>query len=210
MTVEEELEIIRKVLSGNKGAFEALVIDNQKNVYNLALKMSGNEDDALDISQEAFFKAFMQLSGFRGDSRFSVWLYRLTYNLCIDFLRKKPRTQVISLTYQDDSNDSYDLEIPDVRNLPEDSVMRRDLRKTIADSIGELNLQHREILVMREITGMSYIEIAETLKVNEGTVKSRLARARMCLANILIEKGTFPDGFRQKKRTEDLKGGGVS
>jgi len=199
LTVEEELGIIQKVVDGDRNAFEELVLANQRNVYNLALKMTGNEDDALDISQEAFIKAYNQLDGFRGESKFSVWLYRTTYNLCVDFLRKRPRAQVISLsTYQEDDGDVRDLEIPDLRSLPEDSVIRREVRKELAAGIGELGSKHREILVMREVTGMSYSDIADSLSLSEGTVKSRLARARENLAKILMKKGTFPESIRQK------------
>ena len=201
MTSEEELKAIKKVLDGDRNAFEELVLANQTNVYNLALKMTGNTEDALDISQEALLKAYRQLPGFRGDSRFSVWLYRLTYNLCIDFLRKKQRRPETSLTYQDDDV-TRDIEIPDVRHLPEDDVIRRETRMAIRDSIDELGASHREILVMREITGMSYIDIASVLEISAGTVKSRLARARGRLANILLEKGTFPEGVRQNERKE--------
>jgi len=202
MNPEEELNIIQRVIGGDKNAFEELVLANQKNVYNLALKMTRNEEDALDISQEAFLKAFRQLESFRGESRLSVWLYRLTYNLCIDFLRKKPRSKVISITYDDESGESADLEIPDLRNLPEDNVLRGETRKIIASSINELGGKHREVLVMREITGMSYDDMAATLGVNVGTIKSRLARARTRLAEILIAKGTFPETFRLKLREE--------
>ena len=209
MTSDEELKIIRKVLDGDKNAYEGLVLANQKNVYNLALKMTGNEDDALDISQEAFLKAYSQLGGFRGDSRFSVWMYRLTYNLCIDFLRKRSKVSTIPLTFQDDSGDDRDLELPDLRNLPEDKILRQEMRKAISDGINELGQDHREILVMREITDMSYVEIAEALGLSEGTVKSRLARARKSLVNILLKKGTFPEGFRHIEQTKNLKGGGA-
>jgi len=201
LTQADELRIIKKVIKGDNNAFEELVLENQKKVYNLALKMTGNEDDALDISQEAFFKAYTQLNNFRGESHFSVWMYRLTYNLCIDFLRKKPKAQVISLTSHDD-NCAEDMEIPDTRELPENEVLSRETRKAIADSIDTLGSSHREILIMREITGMSYSDIAITLNVSEGTVKSRLARARKNLAGILIDKGTFPESFRQKEREE--------
>jgi len=202
MNKELEEEIIQRVIGGDKNAFEGLVLVNQKNVYNLALKMTRNEDDALDISQEAFIKAFRQLRNFRGDSRFSVWMYRLTYNLCIDFLRKKPKDNTTSLYFEDESGESTPLEIPDVRNLPEDSTLRKELRKNINDSIKELPQKHREVIAMREIAGMSYEEIAKTLRINEGTVKSRLARARMKLIVILKEKGTFPDSFRLNNREE--------
>ena len=198
MTIDEELRVIKKVLDGDKGAFEDIVLANQKNVYNLALKLTGNEEDALDISQEAFFKAYLQLGSFRAQSRFSVWLYRLTYNLCIDFLRKKPKATVISLTYSDGEDDTADIEIPDMRDIPEDVILRCESGEIISQSICELRPEHREILTMREITGMSYCEIALTLGVSEGTVKSRLARARKSLVGILVKKGTFPDNFRQK------------
>ncbi|MCL2227034.1 MAG: sigma-70 family RNA polymerase sigma factor [Oscillospiraceae bacterium] len=203
MTPDEEMTTIKKVLDGDVDAFEELVLANQKNVYNLALKMTKNEEDALDISQEAFLKAFRQLDAFRGESRFSVWLYRLTYNLCIDFLRKKNKAQISSLSaYQDENGNPHDVEIPDMRELPEDRVFRKELRKEIAESIGKLSQSHREVLVMREINEMSYAEIAGTLSISEGTVKSRLARARLNLANILVEKGTFAESNRHNKRGE--------
>ena len=199
MNPEEELKIIQRVIDGDRNAFEELVLNNQKNVYNLALKMTRNEEDALDISQEAFLKAFRQIGSFRGESRLSVWLYRLTYNLCIDFLRKKPRSQTVSLTYDDDeSGETTNIEVPDLRNLPEDIAVRAETRRTIAAGINELGHKHREVFVMREVTGMSYDEMAVTLGVNVGTVKSRLARARTRLSEILINKGTFPETFRLK------------
>ena len=202
MTVEDELRAIKKVVDGDGNAFGELVLANQKNVYNLALKMTGNEEDALDLSQEAFFKAYRQLDSFRGDSRFSVWLYRLTYNLCIDFLRKKPRGRIISFTQKDEDGEIYDIEIPDMRELPEDSATRRETREMIATSINELSPRYREIIILREISDMSYGDIAETLKLSEGTVKSRLSRARLSLANILAEKGTFPQSYRLNNRRE--------
>ena len=202
MNKELEKEIIQRVIGGDKNAFEGLVLVNQKNVYNLALKMTRNEEDALDISQEAFIKAFRQLRNFRGDSRFSVWMYRLTYNLCIDFLRKKPKNNTVPLLFEDEGGETTPLEIPDIRNLPEDNILRKEVRKNIDESIKELPLKHREVLVMREIASMSYDEIAKTLRINEGTVKSRLARARLKLIDILKEKGTFPESFRLNKREE--------
>jgi len=202
MNKELEKEIIQRVIGGDKNAFEGLVLVNQKNVYNLALKMTRNEEDALDISQEAFIKAFRQLRNFRGDSRFSVWMYRLTYNLCIDFLRKKPKNNTVPLLFEDEGGETTPLEIPDIRNLPEDNILRKEVRKNIDESIKELPLKHREVLVMREIASMSYDEIAKTLRINEGTVKSRLARARLKLIDILKDKGTFPESFRLNKREE--------
>ena len=89
MTREQEAMAIQQVLDGDVNAFEPIVKEYEKNVYNLALKMTGNPEDAADLSQEAFIKAYNSLSSFRGDSKFSVWLYRIVSNLCLDFLRSK-------------------------------------------------------------------------------------------------------------------------
>ena len=89
MTREQEAMAIRQVLDGDVNAFEPIVKEYEKNVYNLALKMTGNPEDAADIAQEAFIKAYNSLRSFRGDSKFSVWLYRIVSNLCLDFLRSK-------------------------------------------------------------------------------------------------------------------------
>lgn len=202
MTLLEEQALIERVKGGETDAFEALVLDNQKKVYNLALKMTGNENDALDISQEAFIKAYTGLKNFRAESRFSVWLYRLTYNLSIDFLRKTQRTQVSSLTYLDDNGEFTDFEIPDLRCEPESALEKRELREAISKGIDELPEKHREILIMREITGMSYEDIALTLNLSDGTVKSRISRARAGLVLRLNKYGTFSQSNRHKSGKE--------
>jgi RNA polymerase sigma-70 factor (ECF subfamily) len=148
------------------------------------------------MAQEAFLKAYCQLDNFRGDSRFSVWMYRLTYNLCIDFLRKRNRATVIPLSYTDEDDDERDFDIPDLRPQPEEETITRETNAAIAEGIDELSPAYREILLMREVTGMSYAEIATALMLSDGTVKSRLSRARRALAKILIAKGTFPEGYR--------------
>ena len=185
MSGEEESKIIQNVLGGDTGAFEALVTDNQQNVYNLALKMTNNPDDALDISQEAFLRAYTRLGAFRGESRFSVWMYRMTYNLCIDFLRKSKRTAASPLTFTDDEGRERDLDVPDLRNLPEDAAIQSETRRLLEESIEKLSADHKEIFLMREVTGMNYADIAFALDISEGTVKSRLARARKALADML-------------------------
>ena len=91
MTREQEAAIVRKVLGGDANAFETLVLEYEKNVYNIALRMTGNSEDAADMTQEAFIKAYNSLQSFRGDSKFSVWLYRIVSNVCLDFLRSKNR-----------------------------------------------------------------------------------------------------------------------
>jgi len=198
MSPEEERNLIQNIIDGDRNAFEELVLAHQKNVYNLALKMTKSEEDALDISQETFFKAYRQLGRFRGDSKLSVWLYRMTYNLCIDFLRKQSRSKIFSMSKDDDNeSDTSEFDVPDLRNLPEDNVIRTENREAILESVEELPKNQRQIFIMREVTGMSYADMSDILKISIGTVKSRLARARLNLANSLTQKGTFPENYRQ-------------
>lgn len=198
MTPSEELSLIEKVRAGDADAFEPLVVANQNKVYSLALKLLKNSDDALDASQEAFLKAYTNIAGFRADSRFSVWLYRLTYNVCIDYLRKRNRESTIPLTVEDDEGEMAELEIPDERSSPEREFEKHELRALINEGLSTLSEEHRQILIMREISDMSYTDIAETLSINVGTVKSRLARARASLAVFLRTHGTNGISTRQK------------
>ena len=191
MTREEEMVIVKKVLAGDVNAFEDLVKDNQKSVYNLALKITKNESDALDVSQEVFLKAYTNLSNFRGDSRFSVWLYRLAYNACIDATRKSKASMNVSLTVTDDDNTSTEMELTDDRPLPEKELERRETQREVQAAINELPEDQRKIIVMREFSDMAYEDIADALGINVGTVKSRLSRARKNLAKILVKNGTF-------------------
>ena len=198
MTREEENRIIRRILGGDKNAFAELVRENQNNVYGLCLRLMKNEQDALDASQDAFIKAYETLPDFRGQSRFSVWLYRIAYNLCIDRLRSASKRKVSSLTYDDE--DSAEAQIPDTRYDPESEYAKKELRASLTEAIASLSEEHRQVLLMREYSGMSYEDIAVSLGISEGTVKSRLSRARRAAAKILTEKGTFPSVFRQKNK----------
>jgi len=199
MTREEEDILIAQVQSGNSASFEKLVLENQTKVYNLALRMVGSEQDAYDMSQEAFIKAYNSIALFRGDSRFSVWLYRLTTNVCLDFLRSEGRRSHGSLTYISEEDDEKELEIPDDRFSPETLTEKKQLREAVNKGLMSLPKDYRAILLLREIDGLSYEEIAEALSLEEGTVKSRLFRARKRLCAILTEDGNFSQGLSSKK-----------
>lgn len=205
MTREEETALVKLAQSGNRSAFEQLVIANQTKVYNLALRMVGNEQDAYDMSQEAFIKAYHALENFRGDSRFSVWLYRLTTNVCLDFLRAKSRKTHGSLTYLSEEDGEKELEIYDDRFSPETIAEKKELREAVNRGLMRLPENYRAILLLREIEGMSYEEIAEVLSLEEGTVKSRIFRARKKLCGILMEDGNIFGGSASKK-VEKIKG----
>jgi RNA polymerase sigma-70 factor (ECF subfamily) len=190
VTRQEELETVKAVQDGDSKAFEKLVLDNQSKVYNLALRMVGNEDDAFDMSQEAFLKAYNSIQSFRGDSKFSVWLYRLTTNVCLDFLRSETRKSHASLTYAEE-DDEKELEIPDERFSPQTEIERRELREAVRRGLDRLMPDSRAILLLREIDGLSYEEISSALDLEVGTVKSRIFRARKKLCEILTNDRNF-------------------
>ncbi len=185
----DEKQIIEQVLAGDNNAFGVLVDAYQDRVYNLALRMCGNADDAFDLSQEAFFRAWRGLSGFQQESAFSTWLFRLTSNVCLDFLRAKKRRPTVSLATVDDEGEETQMELPSPGKTPEEIIMAAEEKDALAKAMNQLPVEYREILTMRAINDMSYTDIAETLQLREGTVKSRLARARVALKNILEKSG---------------------
>lgn len=204
MTEVSEKEIIEKVLGGDANAFEELVLKYEKTVYNLALRMVGDRDDAFDMTQEAFIKAYGSLSSFRGDSKFSVWIYRIATNVCLDFLRSKSRKQQVSLTVSDDDDEDAQLDIPDPSSTPEQQLIKKISMQSVEEGLKTLPDKQRQILVMRELGGMSYAEIGAALSLEEGTVKSRIFRARKRLCTFLLDSGNIPDSLASK----GMKGSG--
>ena len=200
MTREEELAVIRRVQNGDVNAFEALVSAYEKNVYNLALRMMGNAQDAEDMAQEAFLKAYNSLPGFRGDSKFSVWLYRIVSNVCLDQLRKKSKRPTVSLSMEDGDGEETQLDLPDTAQSPEEALEKKLTREAVRRGLAQLPEDARQILLLREIQGLSYEEIGETLGLEAGTVKSRIFRARKRLCAFLLEDGNIPDSFASSKQ----------
>lgn len=186
-----EQELVTRAKAGDDEAFAQLMRDNEKRIYNLTLRMTGNPDDAMDLAQETFLNAWRGLNFFKGDSAFSTWVYRLASNACIDHLRRKKRRQDISAPMPVDEEDNSQPDIPDERFQPEQELERRELQRAVAQGLEQLSDEHRQVLVMREINGLSYQEIADVLDLEAGTVKSRIARARNSLRKILVESGNF-------------------
>ncbi|MCD7769573.1 MAG: sigma-70 family RNA polymerase sigma factor [Oscillospiraceae bacterium] len=204
MTRREEQQLIKAVLAGDPEPFEALVKANETMVYNLALHMLSDPQDALDASQEAFFRAWRALTSFRGDSRFSVWLYRLTSNVCLDMLRARARQAHDTLT----DEDGRELPLADDRSSPEKSLERSERRQAIRDGLAQLEPGFRQALVLRELGGLSYEEIGQVTDLEPGTVKSRIFRARRKLAAILTAEGNiFGPEPSYEKDDQSRKGG---
>ena len=193
MTKFFENEIIRSVLRGNVNDFEKLVTAYEKNVYNLALRMVGDPEDAADMTQETFIKAYRSLSSFRGDSKFSSWLYRIASNVCLDFLRSRSRHPQVSLSSSDEDGRTA-FELPDMSRNPEEQLMKKLSMEAVRRGLEQLPEQQRQILVLRELGGLSYAELARILGLEEGTVKSRIFRARKRLCAILLRDGNISGG----------------
>jgi len=203
LTREQEAQIVRRVLQGDVNAFEKLVTEYEKAVYAIAQRMTGNPEDAADMTQETFIKAYNSLQSFRGDSKFSVWLYRIASNVCLDFLRSRSRKQTVSLSVEDDEGEEAQLDIADESQSPEVLLERGLTRNAVRRGLDTLPPDYRQILLLREIQGLSYDEISTALGIDIGTVKSRIFRARKRLCTFLVEDGNIPDFTSSGK----MKGG---
>lgn len=197
-----EEELVRRARNGDPAAFEQLVLDNQKRVYSLALRLTGDREEANDLAQEAFFKAWQALPDFRAESGFSTWLYRLTTNLCIDYLRRRSRRREAMPTASLDDENAGIPEPADWTQDPQVHLERAELGRAMKEGIASLPDHYREPLVLRELSGLCYQEIADTLGVDMGTVKSRLARARGLLVKFLVASGNIlpPKASEKMKR----------
>ena len=194
MTREEEARLVREIRAGDGDAFETLVREHQTRVYNLALRMTGSEEDAQDIAQETFLKAWRTMGKYRGECSLGSWLYRIASNLSIDLLRKNKRQQrekIVSL--EDNGEDGRTLELPDLREEPQTILEREENRRAVWACLEKLPEEQRLILVLRDVNGLSYEEIGASMGLEMGTVKSRIFRARKRLCAFLLADGNIPD-----------------
>ena len=178
MRLISEEQLIKKAAAGDAEAFELLVIRYQTPVYRLCFRMLGNAEDAADLTQEAFLKAWRSLDGFQFKAAFSTWLYRLASNLCLDHLRSAKRCKTLPLIVVSEDSEELAVDLPDPAPLPEEHVILSEEQQHLQTALAALPSEERQLLTLRVINELSYAEIAELLAIKEGTVKSRLSRVR--------------------------------
>jgi RNA polymerase sigma-70 factor (ECF subfamily) len=192
MTMSEksyDLQILKRFKGGDDTAFEEIVLRYQDRIYNLCRHMLGNAHDAEDAAQDTFIKAYQNLNNFRPEASFYTWLYRIAVNTCFDF-KKRPFFE--SIFKSSDKGEEFILEAVSDKPSPEKLYESKQLGLALSNSLGKLSLKLRTVIILKEIEGLSYEEIAEVLDVSVGTVKSRISRARDELKELLNK-------FREQK-----------
>jgi len=186
--VSEDSQLIEETLGGQPAAFGHLVRKYQDRLYNTLIHVLGNAEDARDVVQDAFVQAFLKLETFRHHSAFYTWLYRIAFNIAATQRRRRRIT-----TSVDQVREATGQEPVDPRDGPTDLVEQDERRRQVQAAIEQLSEEHRVVLVLRDIDGQCYEEIAEILDLPIGTVRSRLHRARMQLRDQLKEVLAFND-----------------
>jgi RNA polymerase sigma-70 factor (ECF subfamily) len=195
--VEEfEINLIEKSKRGDVESFEILIKSYQTLAYNIAFRMLGNIEDANDATQDALVKVFKSIQSFQGQSSFSTWLYRIVTNTCLDELRKRKRQKVYSYHNPVEMKDGeMERDVVDPSSNTEEILEKREEIKSIQDAIQALPEQHKTVIILRDIKGLSYEQISEILDCPHGTIKSRISRARLALKEIIMNKELYQNPY---------------
>lgn len=183
-TKADEL-LVKAAKRGDMLAFEELIARHRDKIYARAFSMMRNEDEALDLSQEAWVKAWQRLKQFQGESSFATWMTRITINLCLDQIRKNKRHRAESIEVMDEESGGVERQMPVVTVNPTAGLERTELRKRIDEALGKLSVEHRTVLILHEFEDLEYKEIAKRMECSIGTVMSRLFYARRKMAALL-------------------------
>jgi RNA polymerase sigma factor (sigma-70 family) len=195
---DEERRLVEAAQRGDVESFNALVRLYDGRVYNLCYRMLGDADSAADAAQDAFLSAFRNLRSFRGGS-FRSWMLRIATNTCYDTLRARKRRPAVSLDMDvDDEDDPSPLQIADTAESPDDFALRRELAAAIQRGLTTLPDEQRIVLILSDIQGLAYEEIAQITDANLGTVKSRLSRGRARLREVLKAGELLPTRYRHE------------
>ena len=197
----DELSLLERARSGESEAFRTLVVRHQRKVYAVALGIVKDRDLAWDVSQEAFVRVHQNLATFKGDSSFSTWVLRITTHLAIDAVRRErssAKDDIDDVRESDLEGGGEGILATRLGTNPHENAVRRELAGRIEGALAQLPEKHRTILVLREVEGLSYEELAERLGIHKGTVMSRLFHARKKMQGLLREYAGLaepgPDG----------------
>jgi RNA polymerase sigma-70 factor (ECF subfamily) len=194
---DEELRLVEAATRGDVESFNALVRLYEGRVYNLCYRMLGDAESAADAAQDTFLSAYRNLRSFRGGSLRS-WLLRIATNTCYDTLRARKRRPAVSLDAADEDDQSSPLQLPDSSETPDEFALRRELAGAIQRGLDTLPEDQRAVLILSDIEGLSYEEIAQVTGANLGTVKSRLSRGRSRLREVLRAGELLPARYRHE------------
>lgn len=186
--VVDDAVLVSQCRGGDAAAVERLIIKYQDRIYNVILKICGNRDDAAELTQETFVKFIEKIDTFQGKSAFYTWLFRIAVNMTFNYCKRRVKLGMHSLDAATDADGAAQLKsfLADEDDMdPAALAQKKEVGKLIMESLGRLDEDHRAVLVLRDIEGMAYAEIAETLDIELGTVKSRLSRARTKMREIL-------------------------
>ncbi len=192
----DEKMLIERAQKGDTRAFEQLVREYGRLIYGTALRLCKNEHDAQDAAQEVFIKLYKSLGSFKFQSSFSTYLYRITSNVCMDFVRK--RGEVFS-------TDEAGFEVADSAARPDTQFEKKERKEIFERALSSLSYEHREMITLRDINGLSYKEIADITGLPENTVKTRILRARKNLCEILRQNGNYFNNFSSNKAERGRK-----
>ncbi len=183
----EDEALVKAAQQGDMAAFEELVARHRDKLYARAYSMMRNEEEAIDLSQEAWVKGWQRLNQFQGESSFATWMTRIVINLCLDAIRRQKRQRAESIEAMDDESGGVERQMPVITVNPTERLERTELRARIDEALSKLSYAHRTVLVLHEFENMEYKRIAKTMECSIGTVMSRLFYARRKLAALLAD-----------------------
>lgn len=184
-TTMPDQALVKAAQRGNMRAFEELVARHRDKIYARAFSMMRNEEDAIDISQEAWVKGWQRLKQFQGDSSFLTWMTRIVINLCLDALRKQKRQRAESIEHLEEESGGVERQMPVITTNPTAGLERVELRQRIDKALNQLSYEHRTVLILHEFEELEYKEIAKRMQCSIGTVMSRLFYARRKMAALM-------------------------
>ncbi len=183
-----ESVLVQKSKQGDVEAFEELIAAYQKKVLNLAFRMLGNPADAEDAAQDIFVRVFKSIANFNEESAFSTWLYKISTNVCLDILRRRKRqneNNMVSIHQYSSEDEEYELPIEDKAPTPYEEAQKSEAMRALERALTKLAEEQKAVIIMRDIHGLSYEEIAAAMNCSLGTIKSRINRARLSLRKLL-------------------------